>query len=1294
MALVTVQRSPTPSTTSSPCVSESGSGEEDRRSQPRSISESFLTVKGAALFLPRGNGSSLSSASRFSQLRSKHAGDLQQHLQTMFTLLRPEDNIKLAVRLESTLYQGTRYMVVVSTNGRQDTEESLVLGMDFSLTDSSCSVGLVLPLWSDTLIHLDGDGGFSVSTDNRIHVFKPVSVQAMWSALQSLHKACEVARCHNYFPGSLFLTWVSYYQSRVSSDQSRINEWNAMKDVQSHRADSPVLFSDVPTERERTERLIKTRLREIMMQKDLENVTCKEIRTELEEHMVCNLREFKEYIDNEMIVILGQMDSPTEIFDHVYLGSEWNASNLEELQNSGVQYILNVTREIDNFFPGLFEYHNIRVYDEEATDLLAYWNDTYKFISRAKKAGAKCLVHCKMGVSRSASTVIAYAMKEYGWDLGRAFDYVKERRAVTKPNPSFMRQLEEYQGILLASKQRHNKLWRSHSDSDLSEHHEPLCKPVHHTLGRSDLRNQGNSPNAPSLEELLQPLGSPSNTGQIVRSVSESGSPCSAAKVAWSGGQPCKNQETRDDALTSASTDQSRHSVDRTAVPTGSRVQGESCGAVPPDAAPPAGSVCLPSPPLSNGQCNLEEDPSTPPLPRPQAATAVPGVSTVTAAETVPVERPHPPASPQHAPVAPAPPLPPSGTDRPPKAEEPSSHMPRHPQVAETSAPVPVRKHDCDSHLTGGAVDCSGAQQPPGDEGFGLQDPASSALSTDHINFFSAREKFQGLAQDGRTRCLSDQAVQHTPQLTPRAPGPEQQEDPSAETPVEGGEEEEKKRGSIVSVHLIVTELESMAHSLAPPPGQSEPLLSQDQKVGQSNQEVEEKESQQEVEAVKEEAKVKAQETEAATDSPVLSGDWAMGSVRRVTQQLEQRMRQEHDSPSPPPPSLPLTANNLHRRSLVLHYSSNPHPEATSNPHPEATSNPHPEATSNPHPEATSNPHPEATSNPHPEATSNPHPEATSNPHPEATSNPQNASLCSPGTGVKTVQEDGACSPMEEDGGQETGRGSSHTNSPVSAVHPTHIARQRLAVDHASSAGFLCLEGVTEQESSTDGGDPTGRHGHAVVVTETWETLRELGAFLCQVNRGGAKVSRRVGQAWGEVGAAGRSGAAGCNRERAREVEVRIRKAGLTPPSLMKRSASLAKLDCLELSANDLSYWELSPASPGTHSVESPTLATVEDCSKKLRMLSHNASCPNTCAVLTSVSDSLRTQGEGTVEGGHTCSERSPQSGQAWQGGASLDSGLALMPCLISVATRQQYERTHPLRRFKKRTVSTLYHTI
>jgi hypothetical protein len=40
---------------------------------------------------------------------------------------------------------------------------------------------------------------------------------------------------------------------------------------------------------------------------------------ELEQHMSCNLKEYKEFIDNEMLLILGQMDKATLIFDHLYL---------------------------------------------------------------------------------------------------------------------------------------------------------------------------------------------------------------------------------------------------------------------------------------------------------------------------------------------------------------------------------------------------------------------------------------------------------------------------------------------------------------------------------------------------------------------------------------------------------------------------------------------------------------------------------------------------------------------------------------------------------------------------------------------------------------------------------------------------------------------------------------------------------------------------------------------------------------------------------------------------------------
>ncbi|XP_060743648.1 protein phosphatase Slingshot homolog 2 isoform X2 [Tachysurus vachellii] len=700
------------------------------------ISENFLTVKGAALFLPRGNGSSPSSLPRITQRRNKHTGDLQQHLQTMFTLLRPEDTIRLAVRLESAYFQCTRYMVVVTTVGRQDTEESVVLGMDFINSDcSQCTIGLVLPLWSDTLIHLDGDGGFSVSTANRVHIFKPVSVQAMWSALQSLHKACEVARCHNYYPGSLFLTWVSYYQTHICSEQHCINEWNAMQDVQSYRSDSPVLFTDLPTERERTERLIKTRLREIMMQKDLENVTSKEIRSELEMQMVCNLREFKEFIDNEMIVILGQMDSPTEIFEHVYLGSEWNASNLDELQSSGVRYILNVTREIDNFFPGLFEYHNIRVYDEEATNLLEYWNDTYKFISKAKKAGVKCLVHCKMGVSRSASTVIAYAMKEYGWDLDRAFEHVKERRTVTKPNPSFMKQLEEYQGILLASKQRHNKLWRSHSDSDLSEQQEPVCKSAR-TLGCSDPHNlQHKSNGTRSISSMLQTI----NSQQTVQTRAQPGT-----------------ENTNTDLSTDPAIQNSEQSCEDSMLPTLPR-------ALLATVVPEQNLAGNSSPKVAVTEPVAHPQPSLHVLPCSQSTSLhaqLPAVPEPKIDSELSLNMPDQNDSLKNAQS--------NGTRR------LSLCLDTISSVTETEGDLASSRtlmaiSSCEASLESRCSTSSNTDNCTSGEKT-LRTDSSSSLGTDSIDFFSAREKFLGLSRDGQTNSLHEAM---TPRTTrPQNPSP------------------------------------------------------------------------------------------------------------------------------------------------------------------------------------------------------------------------------------------------------------------------------------------------------------------------------------------------------------------------------------------------------------------------------------------------------------------------------------------------------------------------------------------
>ncbi|XP_028341879.1 protein phosphatase Slingshot homolog 1-like, partial [Physeter macrocephalus] len=96
MALVTLQRSPTPSAASSSASnSELEAGSDEDRKLNHSLSESFFMVKGAALFLQQGSSP---QGQRSLQHPHKHAGDLPQHLQVMINLLRCEDRIKLVRR--------------------------------------------------------------------------------------------------------------------------------------------------------------------------------------------------------------------------------------------------------------------------------------------------------------------------------------------------------------------------------------------------------------------------------------------------------------------------------------------------------------------------------------------------------------------------------------------------------------------------------------------------------------------------------------------------------------------------------------------------------------------------------------------------------------------------------------------------------------------------------------------------------------------------------------------------------------------------------------------------------------------------------------------------------------------------------------------------------------------------------------------------------------------------------------------------------------------------------------------
>ena len=106
----------------------------------------------------------------------------------------------------------------------------------------------------------------------------------------------------------------------------------------------------------------------------------------------------------------------------------------------------------------------------ESTYLVPHFDETYKFIKEAKDQNGTVLVHCKMGMSRSASSVIAFLMKEYGMNNEEALEKVKKARPIVQPNDSFARQLVEFNGILHAKKDYRTSLnqhsTRSASPSD------------------------------------------------------------------------------------------------------------------------------------------------------------------------------------------------------------------------------------------------------------------------------------------------------------------------------------------------------------------------------------------------------------------------------------------------------------------------------------------------------------------------------------------------------------------------------------------------------------------------------------------------------------------------------------------------------------------------------------------------------------------------------------------------------------------------------------------------------------
>ncbi len=135
--------------------------------------------------------------------------------------------------------------------------------------------------------------------------------------------------------------------------------------------------------------------------------------------------------------------------------------------------VVNCAREIDALSPadqvdrGVTAYLKLSINDVPHFDIFDDLHTGADFVhAHVDNRRQCCLVHCAMGVSRSASVVLAYLIKHRGFSLANACLYVHGKRNVVYPNKGFMFRLMEFEHEVTGNRSIPLELLELHTNTD------------------------------------------------------------------------------------------------------------------------------------------------------------------------------------------------------------------------------------------------------------------------------------------------------------------------------------------------------------------------------------------------------------------------------------------------------------------------------------------------------------------------------------------------------------------------------------------------------------------------------------------------------------------------------------------------------------------------------------------------------------------------------------------------------------------------------------------------------------
>ncbi|KAJ2723105.1 hypothetical protein GGI07_002864 [Coemansia sp. Benny D115] len=137
-------------------------------------------------------------------------------------------------------------------------------------------------------------------------------------------------------------------------------------------------------------------------------------------------------------------NGPQLIMPYLFLGGEASAQDVQ-LRRLGIMRVLNVAREVTTSTDdstGIERRHY--AWDHNEADVERCFAECFAFIDQARQRHEGVLVHCQLGVSRSATLAIAYVMRTMALGFADAYEYVRLRAPCISPNLSLIVQLSAY----------------------------------------------------------------------------------------------------------------------------------------------------------------------------------------------------------------------------------------------------------------------------------------------------------------------------------------------------------------------------------------------------------------------------------------------------------------------------------------------------------------------------------------------------------------------------------------------------------------------------------------------------------------------------------------------------------------------------------------------------------------------------------------------------------------------------------------------------------------------------------